>query len=198
MTIFVGSDPSAQIVGRSHVNIVIVESEKIHVPHGVSLPALLRSFVRHPSPQRPSTGLPPEARLGAGVAHPPKPIRWPTPRSPLGGPPPEARLGAGWRREWDSNPRYAFTHTRFPSVRLKPLGHPSADVHPGGAEHSSGPPGDNPFQPWPFQPWPFQPWPFQPWPFQPWPLPALALRRPGVLAGLPHPRAAILSGYRSP
>ena len=30
-----------------------------------------------------------------------------------------------WRREWDSNPRYAFTHTRFPSVRLKPLGHPS-------------------------------------------------------------------------
>src|SRR5271165_7529491 len=31
-----------------------------------------------------------------------------------------------WRREWDSNPRYAFTHTRFPSVRLKPLGHPSA------------------------------------------------------------------------
>ncbi len=30
-----------------------------------------------------------------------------------------------WRREWDSNPRYALTHTRFPSVRLKPLGHPS-------------------------------------------------------------------------
>ena len=30
-----------------------------------------------------------------------------------------------WRREWDSNPRYAYTHTRFPSVRLKPLGHPS-------------------------------------------------------------------------
>src|SRR3978361_523507 len=28
-----------------------------------------------------------------------------------------------WRRERDSNPRYAFTHTRFPSVRLKPLGH---------------------------------------------------------------------------
>jgi hypothetical protein len=28
-----------------------------------------------------------------------------------------------WRREWDSNPRYAYTHTRFPSVRLKPLGH---------------------------------------------------------------------------
>ena len=30
-----------------------------------------------------------------------------------------------WRREWDSNPRYGFPHTRFPSVRLKPLGHPS-------------------------------------------------------------------------
>ena len=32
---------------------------------------------------------------------------------------------AGWRREWDSNPRYGFPYTRFPSVRLKPLGHPS-------------------------------------------------------------------------
>src|SRR5438105_9209975 len=30
---------------------------------------------------------------------------------------------ARWRREWDSNPRYALTYTRFPSVRLKPLGH---------------------------------------------------------------------------
>src|SRR5260370_41566983 len=33
------------------------------------------------------------------------------------------RLWASWRREWDSNPRYGFPHTRFPSVRLKPLGH---------------------------------------------------------------------------
>ena len=33
--------------------------------------------------------------------------------------------GLKWRREWDSNPRYACAHTRFPSVRLKPLGHPS-------------------------------------------------------------------------
>ena len=33
-------------------------------------------------------------------------------------------MGAvAWRREWDSNPRYGFPHTRFPSVRLKPLGH---------------------------------------------------------------------------
>jgi hypothetical protein len=30
-----------------------------------------------------------------------------------------------WRREWDSNPRYGFPYTRFPSVRLQPLGHPS-------------------------------------------------------------------------
>ena len=28
-----------------------------------------------------------------------------------------------WRRERDSNPRYALTHTRFPGVHLKPLGH---------------------------------------------------------------------------
>src|SRR5262249_24079084 len=32
---------------------------------------------------------------------------------------------SSWRREWDSNPRYGFPYTRFPSVRLKPLGHPS-------------------------------------------------------------------------
>jgi hypothetical protein len=32
----------------------------------------------------------------------------------------------GWRREWDSNPRYGFPYTRFPSERLQPLGHPSA------------------------------------------------------------------------
>src|SRR6202000_3577669 len=31
--------------------------------------------------------------------------------------------GSFWRREWDSNPRYGFPHTRFPSVRLKPLSH---------------------------------------------------------------------------
>ena len=32
-------------------------------------------------------------------------------------------IWSDWRREWDSNPRYGFPHTRFPSVRLKPLGH---------------------------------------------------------------------------
>ena len=32
---------------------------------------------------------------------------------------------ASWRREWDSNPRYGCPYTRFPSVRLQPLGHPS-------------------------------------------------------------------------
>ncbi len=28
-----------------------------------------------------------------------------------------------WRRERDSNPRYGLTYTRFPGVRLQPLGH---------------------------------------------------------------------------
>jgi hypothetical protein len=37
---------------------------------------------------------------------------------------------SSWRREWDSNPRYGFPYTRFPSVRLKPLGHPSARLRP--------------------------------------------------------------------
>ena len=32
----------------------------------------------------------------------------------------------GWRRERDSNPRYGFPYTRFPSVRLQPLGHLSS------------------------------------------------------------------------
>ena len=33
------------------------------------------------------------------------------------------QLGTAWRREGDSNPRYAFTYARFPSVCLKPLNH---------------------------------------------------------------------------
>ena len=35
-------------------------------------------------------------------------------------------MEVSWRRERDSNPRYGYPHTRFPSVRLQPLGHPSA------------------------------------------------------------------------
>lgn len=35
-----------------------------------------------------------------------------------------------WRKRRDSNPRYAFTYTHFPGVRLKPLGHPSAGGGP--------------------------------------------------------------------
>src|SRR6185369_10639196 len=31
-----------------------------------------------------------------------------------------------WRTGWDSNPRDGFPSTRFPSVRLQPLGHLSA------------------------------------------------------------------------
>src|SRR6266545_3759540 len=59
---------------------------------------------------------------------------------------------AFWRREWDSNPRYGFPYTRFPSVRLQPLGHPSARGRaPQGcapqrcAHYSRGRRGGNPF-----------------------------------------------------
>ena len=31
-----------------------------------------------------------------------------------------------WRMDGDSNPGGALTPTRFPGVRLKPLGHPSS------------------------------------------------------------------------
>jgi hypothetical protein len=37
-----------------------------------------------------------------------------------------------WRRGWDSNPRYGFPYTRFPSERLKPLGHLSTPEKPTG------------------------------------------------------------------
>jgi hypothetical protein len=30
-----------------------------------------------------------------------------------------------WRKRWDSNPRYAYTHGGFQDRCLKPLGHPS-------------------------------------------------------------------------
>jgi hypothetical protein len=43
----------------------------------------------------------------------------------LEGPADPLRLSAPWRRGWDSNPRDGFPPTRFPSVRLQPLGHPS-------------------------------------------------------------------------
>src|SRR4029078_11438848 len=33
-----------------------------------------------------------------------------------------------WRTGWDSNPRYGFPYTRFPSVRLQPLGHLSGGL----------------------------------------------------------------------
>src|SRR5215468_2275647 len=51
-----------------------------------------------------------------------------------------------WRREWDSNPRYGFPYTRFPSVRLQPLGHPSAKAESlRRAHYSRGTPAHNPF-----------------------------------------------------
>ena len=48
-----------------------------------------------------------------------------------------------WRREWDSNPRYGFPYTRFPSVRLQPLGHLSGRAKR--AQYSHGPRRDNPW-----------------------------------------------------
>lgn len=41
-----------------------------------------------------------------------------------------------WRRERDSNPRDSCPPTRFPSVRLQPLGHPSARVPHGMAHYT--------------------------------------------------------------
>ena len=38
----------------------------------------------------------------------------------------EIRRISLWRRERDSNPRNSFLFTRFPSVRLQPLGHLSS------------------------------------------------------------------------
>jgi hypothetical protein len=38
---------------------------------------------------------------------------------------PDGRVAGIPRTGRDSNPREAFTPTRFPGVRLKPLGHPS-------------------------------------------------------------------------
>ena len=40
------------------------------------------------------------------------------------------RDGRNWRRGRDSNPRYSFPYTRFPSVLLKPLGHLSDAENP--------------------------------------------------------------------
>src|ERR1039458_6154985 len=34
-----------------------------------------------------------------------------------------SKLFKTWRRDRDSNPGYPFEYTRFPSVRLQPLGH---------------------------------------------------------------------------
>ena len=38
------------------------------------------------------------------------------------------KAGTRWRREWDSNPRYAYTHNGFRDRPIQPLWHPSAGV----------------------------------------------------------------------
>ncbi len=46
---------------------------------------------------------------------------------------------AGWRRGWDSNPRWSYPHTRFPSELLQPLGHLSSlNVLAPAVEEASG------------------------------------------------------------
>jgi hypothetical protein len=40
----------------------------------------------------------------------------------------ESYSSKSWRREGDSNPRYGHPYTRFPSGRLKPLGHLSKSI----------------------------------------------------------------------
>jgi hypothetical protein len=50
-------------------------------------------------------------------------------RLQLHGPPKPVLSGVPLkRREWDSNPRWSYPHTRFPSVLLKPLGHLSEQL----------------------------------------------------------------------
>ena len=67
MTIVVRFDATTQIVRRADVDVVVAQLEKIDIPHGASLPALLGSFGRHPSPVN-IGGLPPEAPTGRRVA----------------------------------------------------------------------------------------------------------------------------------
>lgn len=52
-----------------------------------------------------------------------------------------------WRRERDSNPRYSFPYTRFPGVRLRPLGHPSGAAQ--ATRRRSGRKGPQPIAPHP-------------------------------------------------
>ena len=73
-------------------------------------------------------------------------IRGPNPSlAPIG----ERVGGRVWRREWDSNPRYGFPYTRFPSERLQPLGHLSDACEPcrRTAQYSGGLRPDNPSSP---------------------------------------------------
>src|SRR5437773_11292015 len=58
--------PVSKIIRRSNVYVSVVQLEEIDVPHvRTGLPALLRSFGRHPSPVK-RCAVPPEARQGEG------------------------------------------------------------------------------------------------------------------------------------
>lgn len=50
MALLMRLESTPKIIGRADINVTVTKLEEIDVPHGNSLPALLRSFGRHPSP----------------------------------------------------------------------------------------------------------------------------------------------------
>src|ERR1700761_3174645 len=53
VSVLMRREATTQIIGRTDVDVAVAQFEEINVPHGYSLPTLLRSFGRHPTP--PST-----------------------------------------------------------------------------------------------------------------------------------------------
>ena len=84
-----------------------------------------------PHPTSASANPPPRATRPPPTAasHPPSPH--PSSTASSTDPADPCVTSAGWRRGRDSNPRYGYPYTRFPSVLLKPLGHLSAPCQTG-------------------------------------------------------------------
>ncbi len=87
--------------------------------------AVMRSGEYRP---RETASGPPRARAGA-QPHPHNPRKQRTNPGAAGSG--ERFRGGKWRRGRDSNPRDGFPPTHFPGVRLRPLGHLSADPFSG-------------------------------------------------------------------
>ena len=49
--IIAGGVPAAQIIGRADIDVAVAQFEEIDIPHRCSLPTLLRSFGRYPTPR---------------------------------------------------------------------------------------------------------------------------------------------------